>query len=439
MDFLSINIQIFFEVLLWEIFQSLIFIKFSNEILIKNKVSKINKILGISVFVLFNCFSYLYLYQYDYWIPNTCFVLACLIYLSIFYINEITDTLIVSFTYYITYWFIAYITAFLFRILNKYVLMPSFILDYGSAIIALVLVYLLIVSVVPKFMDYKKHEINMNQFITLMFFCLVGFISLMLYSNLFSITIGAICNVAILMLSMYINMLQEKDDKEKLLLERNQLLEEQDKLIKVKEAEKYQSYQKSKEAEEKMRRINHDLNHHFNYLLACGEDVGKIQEYIKNLKGEVNEVAKYFDTGSSIVDLILQEQYERAEKLGIKLMVVGGFEEELKVEPAVLSVILGNLLNNAVEGASKTKSEYKDINVTFYQEPKKEFYLEASNTADIDNLKVKDGVLETTKEDKSLHGIGLKSVRKAVRENKGTMRINTENNMFVVEIHIPID
>ena len=433
------NIRIISEILLWEILKGLAFIKFSNEILIKNKVSKINKILGISVFVLFNCFSYLYLYQYDYWIPNTCFVLACLIYLSIFYINEITDTLIVSFTYYITYWFIAYITAFLFRILNKYVLMPSFILDYGSAIIALVLVYLLIVSVVPKFMDYKKHEINMNQFITLMFFCLVGFISLMLYSNLFSITIGAICNVAILMLSMYINMLQEKDDKEKLLLERNQLLEEQDKLIKVKEAEKYQSYQKSKEAEEKMRRINHDLNHHFNYLLACGEDVGKIQEYIKNLKGEVNEVAKYFDTGSSIVDLILQEQYEKAEKLGIKLMVVGGFEEELKVEPAVLSVILGNLLNNAVEGASKTKSEYKNINVTFYQEPKKEFYLEVSNTADIDNLKMKDGVLETTKEDKSLHGIGLKSVRKAVRENKGTMRINTENNMFVVEIHIPID
>ena len=433
------NINIISEILLWEILKGLAFVKFSNEILIKNRVSTFGKILGISVFVLFNCFSYLYLYQVDQFLPRILFVVACLIYLSIFYINEIKDILVVSFTYYITYWFIAYITAFLFRILNKYVLMPSFILDYGSAIIALVLVYLLIVSVVPKFMDYKKHEINMNQFITLMFFCLVGFISLMLYSNLFSITIGAICNVAILMLSMYINMLQEKDDKEKLLLERNQLLEEQDKLIKVKEAEKYQSYQKSKEAEEKMRRINHDLNHHFNYLLACGEDVGKIQEYIKNLKGEVNEVAKYFDTGSSIVDLILQEQYEKAEKLGIKLMVVGGFEEELKVEPAVLSVILGNLLNNAVEGASKTKSEYKNINVTFYQEPKKEFYLEVSNTADIDNLKMKDGVLETTKEDKSLHGIGLKSVRKAVRENKGTMRINTENNMFVVEIHIPID
>ena len=90
-----------------------------------------------------------------------------------------------------------------------------------------------------------------------------------------------------------------------------------------------------------MRRINHDLNHHFNYILSCIDDKDKIQEYINKLKGEVNEVAKYFDTGSSIVDLILQEQYEKAEKLGIKLLVVGGFEEELKVEPAIVSIILG--------------------------------------------------------------------------------------------------
>ena len=188
-----------------------------------------------------------------------------------------------------------------------------------------------------------------------------------------------------------------------------------------------------------MRRINHDLNHHFNYILSCIDDKDKIREYINKLKGEVNEVAKYFDTGSAIVDLILQEQYEKAEKLGIKLLVVGGFEEELKVEPAIVSIILGNLLNNAVEGARKAKSEFKNINVTFYQEPSKEFYLEVSNTADIDNLKMENGTLETTKEDKASHGIGLKSVRKAVKDNKGTMRINTENNTFSVKIQIPIN
>ena len=97
------NIQTFSEVFLGAILQSLIFIKFSNNILMKNRVSKFSEILGISAFIIFNSFSYVYLYQYGYWIPNTCFVISCLIYLSIFYINEISDCLVVSFTYYITY------------------------------------------------------------------------------------------------------------------------------------------------------------------------------------------------------------------------------------------------------------------------------------------------------------------------------------------------
>ena len=98
------NINIISEILLWEILKGLAFIKFSNEILIKNRVSKFGKILGISVFVLFNCFSYLYLYQVDQFLPRILFVVACLIYLSIFYINEIKDILVVSFTYYITFY-----------------------------------------------------------------------------------------------------------------------------------------------------------------------------------------------------------------------------------------------------------------------------------------------------------------------------------------------
>ena len=78
------NIQIFSEVFLWELIKELIFIKFANNILLKNRVSKFSEILGVSAFVLFNGFSYVYLNQYGYWIPNTCFVVACLIYLSIF-------------------------------------------------------------------------------------------------------------------------------------------------------------------------------------------------------------------------------------------------------------------------------------------------------------------------------------------------------------------
>ena len=80
----SLSIYSIFKTLLVAIFEGLIFIKFANNILLKNRVSKFSEILGVSAFVLFNGFSYVYLNQYGYWIPNTCFVVACLIYLSIF-------------------------------------------------------------------------------------------------------------------------------------------------------------------------------------------------------------------------------------------------------------------------------------------------------------------------------------------------------------------
>ena len=261
----------------------------------------------------------------------------------------------------------------------------------------------------------------------------------MLYSNVFAIAIGAVCNVAIFGFSLYINILYEKDQKEKLLQERNKLLEAQDKLIRANEAEKYKSYQKSKEAEEKIRQINHDLNHHFNYILTCIDDKEKIRDYIYELKGATNQITKYFDTGSSIVDIILQEQCEKAEKLDIKFAVMGGFEEELKIEPAIASVIFGNLLNNAVEGASKLGDKYKKINVTFYQEPGEEFFLEVSNTAECKNLNIKDGKIETSKEDKDSHGIGLRSVRQAVESRGGTLEIKPREDLFTVTVRIPIN
>ena len=87
----SLSIYSIFKTLLLAIIEGLIFVKFVNEILMKNRVSKFGKILGISVFIIFNCFSYLYLYQFNQFLPRILFVVACLIYLSIFYINEMTD------------------------------------------------------------------------------------------------------------------------------------------------------------------------------------------------------------------------------------------------------------------------------------------------------------------------------------------------------------
>ena len=100
-------------------------------------------------------------------------------------------------------------------------------------------------------------------------------------------------------------------------------------------------------------------------------------------------------------------------------------------------------MDNAIEGASKVKDNYKKVIVNFYQGPNEEsgimeFYLKVQNTLDVGVLKVSpNGTIETTKEDKDSHGIGLKSVKKIVQSYGGTMNIDVRPERFIVELHIP--
>ena len=49
-------------------------------------------------------------------------------------------------------------------------------------------------------------------------------------------------------------------------------------------------------------------------------------------------------------------------------------------------------------------------------------------------LVFENGLPLTTKQDKSMHGIGLKSIRKLVEDQNGYFNIKTENYIFSLEI-----
>ena len=47
--------------------------------------------------------------------------------------------------------------------------------------------------------------------------------------------------------------------------------------------------------------------------------------------------------------------------------------------------------------------------------------------------------LETTKEDRSLHGLGTKNIRKIVEKYGGMMEYREEGKLFICDILIPFD
>ena len=82
---------------------------------------------------------------------------------------------------------------------------------------------------------------------------------------------------------------------------------------------------------------------------------------------------------------------------------------DLAVEPFDITVILGNLLDNAVEGASSSGSADPYIETTI-EYTRGCLLICVRNTYD-GRLNQSDGHLFSTKKDPSAHGIGIKNIK----------------------------
>ena len=92
-----------------------------------------------------------------------------------------------------------------------------------------------------------------------------------------------------------------------------------------------------------------------------------------------------------------------------------------------MGVILGNLMDNAIEAGEKTEAPYIVIQI---RQINKSLYIAIQNRME----GKMQGELFTTKKDKKNHGFGLASVRKTVEKYSGHMQIDRKDGIFVVEI-----
>ena len=102
----------------------------------------------------------------------------------------------------------------------------------------------------------------------------------------------------------------------------------------------------------------------------------------------------------------------------------------LRLRSFDLNVLLGNLLDNAIDASMQT--EEKKLNITIKLD-KGVLFLYICNSCQ----RIADGrsgFLETTKEDKTNHGIGLKNVRQIVEKYHGDLAFQYENNFMETDV-----
>lgn len=191
------------------------------------------------------------------------------------------------------------------------------------------------------------------------------------------------------------------------------------------------------EKERDLRAWRHDLKNHFQSMIYFIHEkkYAEMAEYLQKLNFNLEKIEmKTIDTGNPILDAIVNEKIEIAEKAGIRVKTQICFDEKIVIEPIDICIVLGNALDNAIEACMRISDDSKmktmELNLGCQQEY---FTLFLANTTD-DNLHRKEERHHTSKSDKLLHGMGLLNIENTVKKYDGHLRIEHKDNTFMLDI-----
>lgn len=186
----------------------------------------------------------------------------------------------------------------------------------------------------------------------------------------------------------------------------------------------------------KEQNLRHDLRHHLfeiEGLAKQGEDE-KICTYIDELRRTFVDSKQMVHTGEYETDSLINYLLDNAKNHQIEVNCDIKIPEDIDVSRCKLNVIVGNLLENAIDAAAKS-ADKKILFTMRYSGGV--LFLQIKNSYD-GIIKIDDGRVIGRKSTDS-HGIGLRSVRDLVNEQNGKLEISVEDNYFIVEGIIPIE
>ncbi|WP_082812290.1 sensor histidine kinase [Clostridium sp. Marseille-P299] len=185
-----------------------------------------------------------------------------------------------------------------------------------------------------------------------------------------------------------------------------------------------------------MRGWRHDYHNHIQVIKAhiALMQIEEVNTYLDKLEQELSHVDTFVKSGNLMIDAILNSKLSLAEKKNIKINCKAEVKEDLSVSEIDLCVILGNLLDNAIESCERIEEDKRFIRV-YIAIIKKQLYLSIQNSAKED-LSVNDKNYITTK--RGNHGLGLKRVKILTEKYDGYLNLQNEPGIFASEVTIPL-
>lgn len=184
-----------------------------------------------------------------------------------------------------------------------------------------------------------------------------------------------------------------------------------------------QYYEQLRSDQDETRALFHDISKHLRAMQALAAESN--MEEARNLFSETqrlyHSIGNVVDVGNNVVSVLLNEYKNRAAAVGVDFSFSVSIPPELLISAVDCYIILGNTLDNAIEGALSAPEGQRAIALQLRQH-QQTLYYKLENTCSQSHV--------WRKRDKN-HGYGLHNVKKCVEKYSGDMTTSVQNEKFI--------
>lgn len=185
-----------------------------------------------------------------------------------------------------------------------------------------------------------------------------------------------------------------------------------------------------------MRGWRHDYHNHMQVMkaqLTMGSLEG-IEAYLDKLERELDRVDTLVKSGNLMTDAILNSKLTLARRKDISVNCTAKLPEQLPVEDVDLCVILGNLLDNAIEGCGRMEKGDRFLRVYLAVNGNQLYFSVQNSAKEEPDFEERNYITKK----RGNHGLGMKRVKAAVDKYQGYLNLANEPGIFAAEVTMPV-
>ena len=184
----------------------------------------------------------------------------------------------------------------------------------------------------------------------------------------------------------------------------------------------------------------HDYHNHIQTMkahLAMG-NLSELYKYLNELDTDLTTVDTVIKTGNVMIDAILNSKISlaRARDIAVDAKAIVPKELTSSITEVDLSLIIGNLMDNAMEACMKIENADNRFIRVYIDILKGQLYIYVMNSA-TGRMKRSGRIYESTKKGK-YHGFGLMRIDKVVDKYHGYLERQDEEGVFATEVMLPL-